>query len=65
MKQYWYMSTAGFLSSPHVILHWVIKIYDKLVDTYINPLLNSYIKLWSLPAKIFLFAFKILHHIFK
>ncbi|BAU00585.1 uncharacterized protein HKW66_Vig0161990 [Vigna angularis] len=36
-----------FLRSPHVILSWILKVYNIFIACWLHPLLDGYIKLWS------------------
>ncbi|CAJ1927744.1 unnamed protein product [Sphenostylis stenocarpa] len=38
---------AGFLRSPHVILTWILKAYSIFIASWLHPLLEGYVKLWS------------------
>jgi hypothetical protein len=48
---------AGFLRRPHAILLWILKIYNIFVAPFLNPLLDSYIKLWSFMIRLLSYAF--------
>ncbi|XP_061356354.1 uncharacterized protein LOC133300781 [Gastrolobium bilobum] len=54
-----------FLSSPHAILNWVLKIYNIFVAPLLNPLLDGYIKLWSFMVRLLSYAFNIVIFISK
>ncbi|XP_014520227.1 uncharacterized protein LOC106777198 [Vigna radiata var. radiata] len=36
-----------FLRSPHVILTWILKVYNIFIACWLHPILEGYIKLWS------------------
>ena len=56
---------AGFLRSPHAILRWIMKIYNIFVAPLVTPLLDGYIRLWSITVRLFSYAFNILIFISK
>ncbi|XP_015964312.3 uncharacterized protein LOC107488133 [Arachis duranensis] len=54
-----------FLRSPHAILRWIMKIYNIFVAPLVTPLLDGYIRLWSITVRLFSYAFNILIFISK
>ncbi|KAL2348021.1 hypothetical protein Fmac_002021 [Flemingia macrophylla] len=44
--------TEWFLRSPHAILTWIFRIYNMFVAPWLNPLLEVYIRLWGLFARL-------------
>ncbi|XP_027362582.1 uncharacterized protein LOC113870183 [Abrus precatorius] len=58
-------ATEWFLRSPHVILTWILKIHNIFVAPLINPLLDGYIKLWSVFVRLLTYAINIVIFISK
>ncbi|XP_024031674.1 uncharacterized protein LOC21406979 [Morus notabilis] len=58
-------TTEWFLKSPHVILQWLLKIYTILFGIFINPVLQSYVPVWKLTARVYSYVFHIVLYILK
>ncbi|CAK8539358.1 unnamed protein product [Lathyrus sativus] len=58
-------ATEWFLRRPHSILIWMLKIYNIFVAPFLNPILDSYIKLWSFMIRLISYAFSVAMFISK
>ncbi|PON97801.1 Polyketide cyclase SnoaL-like domain containing protein [Trema orientale] len=58
-------TTEWFLKSPHVILQWLLKIYNIIWTIFINPILKSYLHVWNFATLLHSYAFQILLNILK
>ncbi|XAR55084.1 hypothetical protein NMG60_11030467 [Bertholletia excelsa] len=45
-----------FLKSPHVVLQWMIKAYDRVLGPFISPFLAWYINIWKFIARLLSYA---------
>ncbi|KAK7366735.1 hypothetical protein VNO80_08732 [Phaseolus coccineus] len=54
-----------FLRSPHVILTWILKVYNIFIAPWLHPLLDGYIKLWSFFVRLLSSAITLVFFISK